>query len=81
MSRVFGSERLFAMKKSAHHSIVEVPRSGSKVEMMTIGIDLWDVWSHYCTVTKMAKSWAEGGSEQPPQESTGGSPLCRRFGL
>ena len=37
------------MKNKAHHLIAEVPRSSSKVEM-TIGIDLGDVWSHYCTL-------------------------------
>jgi transposase len=39
------------MKKTAHHLIAEVPRRQSKVEM-TIGIDLGDVWSHYCTLNE-----------------------------
>ncbi len=39
------------MKKTAHHLIAEVPHSSSKVEM-TIGIDLGDVWSHYCTLNQ-----------------------------
>jgi hypothetical protein len=39
------------MKKTAHHLIAEVPRSRSKAEM-TIGIDLGDVWSHYCTLNE-----------------------------
>jgi transposase len=39
------------MKKTAHHLIAEVPRSSSKAEM-TIGIDLGDVWSHYCTLNQ-----------------------------
>jgi transposase len=36
------------MKKPAQHLIAEVPRRQSRVEM-TIGIDLGDVRSHYCT--------------------------------
>src|SRR5258707_550475 len=51
MSRFFGSERLLPMKKTLQHLIAEVPRSASKVEM-TIGIDLGDVWSHYCTLNE-----------------------------
>jgi transposase len=36
------------MKKQTQDLIVETPAKSSKVEM-TIGIDLGDVWSHYCT--------------------------------
>jgi transposase len=39
------------MKTTKHHLIAEVPRSSSKAEM-TIGIDLGDVWSHYCTLNE-----------------------------
>src|ERR1700735_111898 len=39
------------MKKSSHHLIDEVPRRQAKVEI-TIGIDLGDVWSHYCTLNQ-----------------------------
>jgi transposase len=39
------------MKKPAQHLIAEVPRRQHKVEM-TIGIDLGDVWSHYCTLNQ-----------------------------
>ena len=39
------------MKKPMRHLIAEVPRSSSKVAM-TIGIDLGDVWSHYCTLNE-----------------------------
>jgi len=39
------------MKKAAHHLIAEVPRRHSNVEM-TIGIDLGEVGSHYCTLNK-----------------------------
>ena len=39
------------MKKPRQHLIAEVPRSITKVGM-TIGIDLGDVWSHYCTLNE-----------------------------
>ncbi len=39
------------MKKPAQHLIAEVPRRRAKVEM-TIGIDLGDVLSHYCTLNQ-----------------------------
>src|ERR1700731_4065036 len=39
------------MKKPTQHLIAEVPRRSSKVGM-TIGIDLGDVWSHYCTLNE-----------------------------
>ena len=39
------------MKKPAHHLIAEVSRKRTKVEL-TIGIDLDDVWSHYCTLNQ-----------------------------
>jgi transposase len=39
------------MKKPAQHLIAEVSRKCAKVGM-TIGIDLGDVWSHYCTLNQ-----------------------------
>jgi hypothetical protein len=39
------------MKKSMHHLIAVAPRWQSRVEM-TIGVDLGDVWSHYCTLNE-----------------------------
>ena len=39
------------MKNPSKHLIAEVPRSVAKVGM-TIGIDLGDVWSHYCTLNE-----------------------------
>jgi transposase len=39
------------MKKAAQHLIAEVPRRQPWVAM-TIGIDLGDVWSHYCTLNQ-----------------------------
>lgn len=43
--------RLFPMKKTAQHLIAEVPLRQPKLAM-TIGIDLEDVWSHYCTLNE-----------------------------
>jgi transposase len=39
------------MKKPAQHLIAEVPCRQARVAM-TIGIDLGDVWSHYCTLNE-----------------------------
>jgi transposase len=39
------------MKKATEDLIAEVPGSISRIEM-TIGIDLGDVWSHYCTLNE-----------------------------
>ena len=39
------------MKKPSQHLIAEVPRSVTKVGM-TSGVDLGDVWSHYCTLNE-----------------------------
>lgn len=39
------------MKNPAYHLIAEVPCRQSRVER-TIGIDLGDVWSHYCTLNQ-----------------------------
>jgi hypothetical protein len=50
MSRSFEPETSH-MKNSSQHLIAEVPRRRSRVEM-TIGIDLGDVWSHYCTLNE-----------------------------
>ena len=43
--------RLYPMKKTAHHLIAEVPRRQSHGQL-TIGVDLGDVWSHYCTLNQ-----------------------------
>jgi hypothetical protein len=66
MSRSFGSERLFPMKKSAQHLIAEVPRRQRKVEM-TIGIDLGDVWSHYCTLNQEGEVVGRGRFRTTPK--------------
>ncbi len=39
------------MKKPAQHLIAEVPCRQARAEM-TIGVDLGDVWSHYCTLNQ-----------------------------
>jgi transposase len=39
------------MKKTTQHLIAEVSRRHSVVEL-TVGIDLGDVWSHYCTLNE-----------------------------
>ncbi|MGC1297255.1 MAG: hypothetical protein WA869_19675, partial [Alloacidobacterium sp.] len=39
------------MKKHTQDLIAEVPRGCSQVGI-TIGIDLGDVWSHYCTLNE-----------------------------
>src|ERR1700747_3407870 len=49
MSRSLRRSRLYPMKKPTHHLIAEVPRRHVRTEL-TIGIDLGDVWSHYCTL-------------------------------
>ena len=47
------------MKKPPQHLIAEVPRRQAKVEI-TIGIDLGDVWSHYCTLNQDGLSRRSG---------------------
>jgi transposase len=39
------------MKKQLQDLIAEAPCRNTQVEM-TIGIDLGDVWSHYCTLNQ-----------------------------
>jgi transposase len=39
------------MKKPTQHLIAEVPRRHARTEL-TVGIDLGDVWSHYCTLNQ-----------------------------
>ena len=42
------------MKKPSQHLIAEVPGKCGQVEL-TIGIDLGDVWSHYCTLNQQGE--------------------------
>ena len=54
------------MKKSAPHLITEVPRRRTRVET-TIGIDLGDVWSHYCTLNQDGKVVNRGRFRTTPK--------------
>lgn len=62
---VDGSERLLDMKKSAQHLIAEAPVRQTWVEM-TIGIDLGDVWSHYCTLNNQGEVMDRGRFRTTP---------------
>ncbi|MGA8672965.1 MAG: IS110 family transposase [Terracidiphilus sp.] len=54
------------MKKPAQHLIVEAPARQSMVEM-TIGIDLGDVWSHYCTLNEAGEVVDRGRFKTSPK--------------
>jgi transposase len=54
MSRSFGDPRDCSHEKAAHHLIAEVPSRQSKVQV-TIGIDLGDIWTHYCTLNEVGE--------------------------
>jgi len=48
------------MKEPSQHLIAEVPHGITKVGM-TIGIDLGDAWSHYCTLNEDGEVVDRGG--------------------
>jgi hypothetical protein len=79
MSRFFGSERLLSMKKPSQHLIAEVPRRPARVEM-TIGIDLGEVWSHYCTLNNKGETVDRGRFEPVPRKARRGLLICLRRG-
>jgi len=54
------------MKKPSQHLIAEVPRRQAKVEI-TIGIDLGDVWSHYCTLNQDGEVVGRGRFRSTPK--------------
>jgi transposase len=54
------------MKKPSQHLIAEVPRRQAKVEL-TIGIDLGDVWSHYCTLNQQGEVIDRGRFRTTPK--------------
>jgi hypothetical protein len=54
------------MKKPAHNLIAEVPRRQAKLEM-TIGIDLGDVRSHYCTLNQDGEAVDRGRFRATPK--------------
>ena len=53
------------MKNPTQHLIAEVSRRSSKVGM-TIGIDLGDVWSHYCTLNEEGEVVGRGRFRPSP---------------
>jgi hypothetical protein len=63
------------MKKPAQHPIAEVSRRQAKIEI-TIGIDLGDVWSHYCTLNQDGEVVDRGDFGSPRRLSRSGSPMC-----
>ena len=56
------------MKNLAPHLITEVPRRRAKAEA-TIGIDLGDVWSHYCTLNQDGEVVNRGRFRTTPKGS------------
>ena len=54
------------MKKPSQHLIAEVPRKRGQVEL-TIGIDLGDVWSHYCTLNQKGEVIDRGRFRTTPK--------------
>jgi transposase len=54
------------MKKPSQHLITEVPRKRGQVEL-TIGIDLGDVWSHYCTLNQQGEVIDRGRFRTTPK--------------
>ena len=51
---------------------ISKPRRSSKVGM-TIGIDLGDIWSHYCTLNEDGEAMTEAGSAPTRPEYTSAS--------
>jgi len=68
------------MNKPAQHLFAEVPRRQAKVEI-TIGIDLSDVWSHYCTLNQDGEVVDRGRLRTIPTPSKSGSPTWFHRGL
>ena len=54
------------MKKPSQHLIAEVPRKRGQVKL-TIGIDLGDVWSHYCTLNQQGEVIDRGRFRTTPK--------------
>ena len=54
------------MKKPSQHLIAEVPRKRGQVEL-TIGIDLGDIWSHYCTLSQQGEVIDRGRFRTTPK--------------
>jgi transposase len=67
------------MKKPSQHLIAEVPRRPARVEM-TIGIDLGDIWSHYCTLNEEGEAVDRGRfSANTSQAAFAISSVCDRI--
>jgi transposase len=54
------------MKKPVQYLIAQVPRRQSRIELM-IGIDLGDVWSHYCTLNQVGEVVDRGRFRTTPK--------------
>ena len=54
------------MKERTQHLRAEVPRKRGQVEL-TIGIDLGDVWSHYCTLNQQCEVTDRGCFRTTPK--------------
>jgi hypothetical protein len=65
-SRSSGRRRLFPMKTTTQHLIAEVPRRQSQGKL-TIGIDLGDVWSHYCILNEDGEAVDRGRFRTSPK--------------
>jgi hypothetical protein len=54
------------LNRPSLHLIAEVPRRPARVEI-TIGIDLGDVWSHYCTLNEKGEVVDRGRFRTSPK--------------
>ncbi len=54
------------MKNPTYHLIAEAPRKRGQVEL-TIGIDVGDVWSHYCTLNQQGEVIDRGRFRTTPK--------------
>ena len=57
------------MKKPSQHLIAEVPWKRGQVQL-TIGIDLGDAWSHYCTLNQQGEVIDRGFRTTPKAINT-----------
>lgn len=63
------------MKKPRQHLIAEVPLRQAKVEI-TIGVDLGDVRSHYCTLNQDGEVVDRSRFRTTAKRSRSGSSIC-----
>jgi hypothetical protein len=77
MSRSFGSERLFPMKKPAQHLIAEVPRRQARVEIRSAStLEMFGAITAH--TTKQEKWSIEAASEPVRRQSRSGLQICRQ---